>query len=314
MTAGHGGMRGPEGTEDAQDALGDGRAGEYGGMDALMAAITGEALPREARRDPGFLAAHRAAEADVAVLRGQLAWLAEALTGDVSGEETRQEAGAGVCGEPARPPRPAQPARPPRPAQVSRSARRPRAAVRPPGPGRRPPRPGRPSGRRRTLRFALGSLAGGAAFALVAGFGWMVTHGSGGAGGEAGTSSAAKSVRTPATDAGPPADPALELACSRLVVEGTVTRVEPGGSSPWSRVTLTVLHSYKPAHGPGEVGFLLGGGARPAPRTGQHVLVTVGAGNEKASLWAVGDARVAVGRAWITEALAASRHTTCGGR
>ncbi|MFI2757953.1 hypothetical protein ACH5A3_03610, partial [Streptomyces echinatus] len=63
-----------------------GEFGEYDGMDALMAAITGDPLPEEARRDPVFLAEHRAAEADVAVLRDRLAWLAEALTGDERGE------------------------------------------------------------------------------------------------------------------------------------------------------------------------------------------------------------------------------------
>jgi hypothetical protein len=41
------------------------------------------------------------------------------------------------------------------------------------------------------------------------------------------------------------------------------------------------------------------------------VLVRVGQGQRTASLWAVGDARVAAERAWITEALPESRHTTC---
>ncbi|EST24748.1 hypothetical protein [Streptomyces roseochromogenus] len=112
-------------------------------------------------------------------------------------------------------------------------------------------------------------------------------------------------------ETGPPADPARELACSRLAVEGTVAKVEPERSSRWSRITLTVTRSYKPAHGPAEVTFLLGRGAQPAPHPGQRALVTVAAGHRNASLWAVGDTRVAVNRAWITEALPQSRHTTC---
>ncbi|MER6568460.1 hypothetical protein ABT288_20370, partial [Streptomyces sp. NPDC001093] len=86
-------------------------------MDALMAAITGEPLPEEAHPDPGFLAGHRAAEADLAVLREQLTWLAEALTG---------ERGDGAV--------PAEAAVSPRPVS------RPRGAARPVGAGRRPPR------------------------------------------------------------------------------------------------------------------------------------------------------------------------------
>ncbi|MET8806743.1 hypothetical protein [Streptomyces sp. NPDC004546] len=267
-------------------------AGEYGGMDALMAAVTGEPLPEEARRDPGFLAEHRAAEADVAVLKEQLTWLAEALTGErANGDET----------EPGESPRPV-----PRPRGVTRPVR---AGRRPP----RPPRPGRPSGPRRALRVAFGVLAGATAFALVAGFGWMVSHT--GASDDNSASAADKKAGDAGAkvsgDGGRPADPELDLACSRLVVEGTVARVEPQGQSPWSRITLKVIRSYKPAHGPAEVGFLLGSAAEPAPRTGQHVLVRVGVGQRTASLWAVGDTRVAVNRAWITEALPASRHTAC---
>ncbi|MGW2447182.1 hypothetical protein ACWCSW_24195, partial [Streptomyces sp. NPDC001675] len=56
--------------------------GEHGGMDALMAAITGDPLPPDAHDDPALLARRRSAEADVAVLRDQLVWLAEALTGE----------------------------------------------------------------------------------------------------------------------------------------------------------------------------------------------------------------------------------------
>ncbi|MEU6775648.1 hypothetical protein [Streptomyces sp. NPDC046759] len=288
MTAGHGGAQDPDGTGDA---------GEYGGMDALMAAITGEPLPEEARRDPAFLAGHRAAEADVAVLREQLALIAEALTGEradgVPGER-------GAPGEHAGKPRTV-----PRPRGVTRPVR---AGRRPP----RPPRPGRPSGPRRALRVAFGTLAGATACALAVGFGWLVAH-SGGSDDNAGA--AAKGVGdAPAKisgDDGKPSDPARVLACSRLVVEGTVAEVEPQQQSRRSRITLTVIRSYEPAHGPARVSFLLGPGATPAPRPGQHVLVRIGSGRTVPGLWAVGDTRVAANRAWITEALPKSRHTTC---
>ncbi|MFE3636065.1 hypothetical protein ACFXOG_17845, partial [Streptomyces sp. NPDC059168] len=75
--------------------------GEHGGMDALMAAITGAPLPPDAHDDPALLAAHRSAEADVAVLREQLNRLAEALTGDPwPGRPARGTAGAREPGGP----------------------------------------------------------------------------------------------------------------------------------------------------------------------------------------------------------------------
>ncbi|MGW1283890.1 hypothetical protein ACWD4N_09245 [Streptomyces sp. NPDC002586] len=318
MTAEHEGARGAGSAGSAGGARG------YGGMDALMAAITGEPLPEEARRDPAFLAEHRAAEADVAVLKGQLAWLAEALTGEMAdgaaadGEPTGRGAAdrkaadkESAPGEPVPVPVPvpAPAPAPVRPVPAPWSPRRPRGVGRRPAGTARPPRPGRPTGPRRVLRIALGSLAGCAALALVVGFGWMVTHSAGSVDDSGAASAADRSGRASAVETGPPADPARALACSRLVVEGTVAKVEPERPTPWSRVTLTVTRSYKPAHGPAEVTFLLAGGARPAPRTGQHVLVAVGAGLQNASLWVVGDTRVGVNRAWITEALPRSGHS-----
>jgi len=51
----------------------------HNGVDALMAAITGEPLPDRVREDPAFLAEHRKAEADVALLREQLGLIGNAL-------------------------------------------------------------------------------------------------------------------------------------------------------------------------------------------------------------------------------------------
>ncbi|MFD9092340.1 hypothetical protein [Streptomyces collinus] len=367
-------------------------AREYAGMDALMAAITGDPLPEEALRDPAYVAEHRAAEADVALLRDRLTRLADALTAENPGErptpaprnptaaETTPageadagttaptgeaddvapageadeettvpageadgaatvpageagagtiapagEAGAGTTapageadadttasageadagttaptGEAAGPVAPV------------RSGRRLGGATRPAAPAR----PGRPRGARRALRVAVGSLAGVAALGMVGGLGMLVAR-TGGNGGDAKSSAAdgAKSAgQAPAKisgDAGRPDAPAQVLACYKLVVEGTVATVEPRSGSPWTRIELTVRRAYEPEHAPARVAFDLDAGARPAPRAGQHVLVGVGRGQTNASLWAVGDTRVAVNRAWITEALPAARHTGC---
>jgi hypothetical protein len=53
---------------------------EHDGPDALMAALTDEPLPWTAAADPAFLAEHRSAQADVAVLREQLRIIGETLT------------------------------------------------------------------------------------------------------------------------------------------------------------------------------------------------------------------------------------------
>jgi hypothetical protein len=53
---------------------------EHDGLDALMAAITDEPLPQSSTDDPAFLAEHRSARADVALLREQLRIIGETLT------------------------------------------------------------------------------------------------------------------------------------------------------------------------------------------------------------------------------------------
>ncbi|MFC9912324.1 hypothetical protein [Streptomyces sp. NPDC127197] len=53
---------------------------EHNGADALMAAITDDPLTDEARADAAFMAEHRSATADVALLREQLEVIGRALT------------------------------------------------------------------------------------------------------------------------------------------------------------------------------------------------------------------------------------------
>jgi hypothetical protein len=72
----------------------------YDGADALMAAITGEQPPAEARADTAFMAEHRKAEADVEMLRRQLGIIADALARDTRTDEKPA---------PVRAPRPARP-------------------------------------------------------------------------------------------------------------------------------------------------------------------------------------------------------------
>ncbi|MEV5731865.1 hypothetical protein [Streptomyces sp. NPDC052292] len=346
--------------------------GEHGGMDALMAAITGTPLPPRAQRDPALLAEHRSAEADVAVLREQLVRLAEVLTGEPQQPAPEATPGAGAGATAADGPVGAGagggaggagaegaqrvgtedaegvesegaggvgrsaadgsagggaggvgggaegtgmegadgagtevtsgPVPGAAPAGL-RGAGRPRSVRRPGGAGR----PGRPGGVRRGARVVLGSVAGVMAFGLVAVLGWAVVHSGGGMSAGSDKSADAKSrADGPARAAGGPA-----LSCYRLLAEGTVTRVDRKTRAPRIRVVLTVTRSYRPAHGPSEVTFLLGDTASPTPRSGQHVLAGVGRGRQEASLWAVGDARVADERARLTGTAPESAPAPC---
>ncbi|MGW3267385.1 hypothetical protein [Streptomyces sp. NPDC001056] len=272
MTAGNGehgecGERGERGGhEEHGEHGGHGERGEHGryggGLDALMAAITGEPVPAEARRDPAFLAEHRVAEADIAVLRAGLGRLAAELD----------------------PPVPAHPAHPARPVRSAHPA-------------------GDRARRRRPFRIALTSLAAAGALCLIAGIGWLGAHPGGGG--------VSADGAVPGGKAGLPTGSREEPGCAEVIVEGTVVKVAPQGSR--TRVTVAVERSYKPAHGPAEVGFLLGGDARPDPRPGQHVLVEVGRGGRDASRWTVGDAAVAAERARIEAALPGTGRTACPG-
>ncbi|MGW9030021.1 hypothetical protein ACWGQ5_39175 [Streptomyces sp. NPDC055722] len=265
-------------------------AAEYDGADALMAAITGEPLPDAARADAEFMAGHRAALADVAVLREQLGIIGDAL------------------------------AAPPGEASSPAAVRASRKDAAPDEAGRvtdrdipHVPRPVRRARRGRALRIAFGSLAAVAALAVVVGLGRLLSLSGAQSDSKGSADVASKSAGAAGkTDGdGPvPSDPEREVACSRLVVEGTVAEVGPLGD-PRIRVVLTVTRYYRPDHGPARVTFLLDRGAEPQPRRGQHVLIRIPQGADGPTLWAVGGERVAANRAWITGALPGSLHTAC---
>ena len=250
---------------------------EYDGVDALLAAITDEPLPEAARADAAFMAEHRAATADVALLRQQLGIIGHALSEP----------------EPEPQPQP-EPAPAPKPVSSLRPVRRRHPGLR---------------------ALAFGTLALAVVATMITGLAWLVAHN--GASDDTASSSADSGAKSSAGaaelsgDGPPPSDPELVLACDRLVVEGTVARVEARTDSPWTRIVLTVIRSYKPAKGPSQVSFLIDDGADPRPRKGQHVLVGIGRDARNASLWAVGDDRVAANRDWIVRALPGSQSRVC---
>lgn len=245
---------------------------EYEGVDALLAAITDEALPEGAGDDPEFMSEHRSAVADVALLREQLAVIGDALA-------DRTEEAKPI------------PVRAPR-----KRARRPEGAPR--NRGRRP------------LALALGTLVAATVAAMVVGMGWLLAHNGGGAMSSS-DSSGAKAADNGSAGGGTSLSTPGHLACARLVVEGTVAHVEPLPGTTENRITLHVDRYYKPEKGKAEVVLLLDEEVAPRPREGEHVLVAVHDDPATPTGWTTGEKAITHEREWILKALPASRTLTC---
>lgn len=168
--------------------------------------------------------------------------------------------------------------------------------------------------RPKPLAVALKGLVAAVGAGLVIGMGWLVTQSGGmGAGGDQGGSAASdSSVGRPQTsgedaklgDAG-------YLACARIVVEGIVTEVETVPGTGQDRITLDVTRYYKPEKGRERITFPLETGAEPSLRAGEHMLVGVSGEQAHPDMWTTGEKEIARDRAWITEALPASRTFPC---
>ncbi|WNM35164.1 hypothetical protein RKE30_34765 [Streptomyces sp. Li-HN-5-11] len=175
-------------------------------------------------------------------------------------------------------------------------------------PGRPAPRPPR-ARKPRARALVLGALAAAVAVSAAVGLGRLATQG----GGVVSDTSAEKAGSAASRARPSGAGTAQYLACARLVAEGTVLAVTPAPGGNADSVTLRVTRSYRPDHSRAEVRFLLGPGTEPRPRAGDHVLVGMPRAGASPDLWAVGDAEVARGRAWIVKALPESRTLTCDG-
>ncbi|MFD5817881.1 hypothetical protein [Streptomyces sp. NPDC127038] len=261
---------------------------EYEGLDPLLAAITDEELPEGARHDVLFMAEHRAAAADLDALREQLV-----VIGDALADSGRTEGRAGG----------------------SRSVR---GSVRPGGGGRSPAsrrygdgRPGSSPGRRSRLRVALavgaGTLAAAAVASMVVGLGRLVTQGSGDRADEKSAAAGAKA------DSGSRASLSAPgyIACSRLLVEGTVTGVTPVPGTTRDRVTLDVYHYYKPATGERKVTFLMDRNVVPRLHRGEEALIGIQRHASTPDIWTTGEQAIARERSWIVKALPESLDARC---
>ncbi|MFD8227401.1 hypothetical protein ACFV16_24870 [Streptomyces massasporeus] len=249
---------------------------------ALMAVITGEAPGDDTLADDAFRAAYRSATDDVALLREQLGLLGRALAEPERAADPEQaadpgpEGGAGVSVTPLA-------------AQRTRTRSR------------------------RPLDMALKGLVAAVGAGLVIGMGWLVVQSDGmGAGDDQGGSAAAdSSAERPQAGADAKLGHAGYLACARIVVEGTVAGVETLPGSGQDRITLDVARYYKPDKGGKRITFPMDTGVDPRLRAGDHVLVGIPTGQAEPDIWTTGEKAIARDRAWITEALPASRTIPC---
>ncbi|MFE7900877.1 hypothetical protein ACFU3E_25900 [Streptomyces sp. NPDC057424] len=282
--------------------------GEYDGMDPLMAVLAGDPVPEEARRDAAFMAAHDAAAADVALLRRQLG-----LLGDTLARAGEAEAGADT-GTPAERTEPGPGATAGSgPGGLSAAAGGEGAAE--PGGGGGSPVTAL-SSRRRTRpaprAVALKGLVAAVGASLVIGMGWLVTQSGGmGAGGDQGAASDSAGGRPQTSGEDAKLGHAGYLACARIVVEGTVAGVETLPGTGRDRITLDVARYYKPDKGRKRITFPVETGVEPRLRAGDHVLVGIPGGQAGPDMWTTGEKEIARDRAWITEALPASRTSPC---
>ncbi|MDX2539173.1 hypothetical protein [Streptomyces scabiei] len=281
----------------------DGRV--YAGMDALMAALLDEPLPEQALEDAEFMAARDAAAADVALLREQLGFLGEtlAVTGD--------DAGAG-----APPGRPAA-ARPgdaagaeTDPGRVSGPATAPTASVTPLLP--------RPDRARRALSIAYKGLAAAAvaSVVLVLGWGFTQTEGSSSTAKSDSAADGAAASRAPdqQSDGGGDSGSLSRqgyVACSRIIVEGTVTEVQPVPGAAQDRITVDVRRWIKPEKGGKQIVFPMDQDVDPRLKEGDHVLVGIPRHDAHPDVWTTDEAQIARDGAWMEEALPGSEELSC---
>ncbi|MBQ0849022.1 hypothetical protein J8N05_12480 [Streptomyces sp. BH-SS-21] len=238
----------------------------YEGIDALLAALTDEPLPAGARDDPEFMAEHRSAVADVALLGEQLRIMGDTLA-DGPTDTGPTDTGATDTGatDPGRPG-----------AGLKARPTRASAPLRPPGAPKKAPGPRR---LRRYAGAAMGALVIAAGTALLGGLVWLGAQG--GADSDAGSKSDTSAAKSEGggdgggdTSAYPPE---MRLACSRILAEGTVRSIASTGDGN-VRVVLEVKRYYRPEQSAADhptVTVTLPEEAREDLRTGTYTLVRV---------------------------------------
>lgn len=188
----------------------------------------------------------------------------------------------------------------------------------PPTPAPKPARVGPSRARVWVPKLALGSLAVAAAASVVAGLGWLIATGGPNAMSSSDDSGSGASAQKSEADGAPDADAGTRfgsphyLACTRLVVEGTVTSVERLVDGVQLRITVDVIRYYKQdGQQPDKLTYVIEDTFARGLVKGDRVLFGVPKGDAVPDHWVVGEKQVAQERAWIQASLPESRKLTC---
>ncbi|MBA2806170.1 hypothetical protein E0500_001495 [Streptomyces sp. KM273126] len=152
----------------------------------------------------------------------------------------------------------------------------------------------------------------------VVGLGWTISQGGAGVHGASSDSAASseehagKAQDTSGTPDGVTSQDGLAyVACARLIVEGTVTGVEPAPDTGLSRVALDVERYYKPDKGDEEVVFPVEEREARRLREGEPVLIGIHRDEAKPDLLVTGEKRIAQERSWIERAVPGAESVRC---
>ncbi|MFI7007500.1 hypothetical protein [Streptomyces sp. NPDC050145] len=162
-----------------------------------------------------------------------------------------------------------------------------------------------PARRRRPLRIAVGALVAACAASLAGGLVWLGVNG-------AGTSSLSSADKAAGAKAGEDAKRSPEgfVACSALIAEGTVTRVDPVPGTRQDRITLRVTRYFKPETGARTVTFPMDRDVLPRLKPGDRPLISIPVGSREPDNWALGEDRTPL-RTMVVEALPGAKNLPC---
>ncbi|MEU7582463.1 hypothetical protein AB0B50_33320 [Streptomyces sp. NPDC041068] len=167
------------------------------------------------------------------------------------------------------------------------------------------------SAARHRFTVALGTAAATLAAVVVGGLAYLaVDAGQGAMDDEDASKGAASEARGGDGSADADLTPEGFVACSRLIVEGTVTAVDAVPGAGRDRITLDVSRYIKPLTGDDTVVFPMDHDVDPRLRTGDRVLITIPRGEAEPDNWATGKDRTHL-RTMIDKALPGSKKIRC---
>ncbi|MFE1953886.1 MULTISPECIES: hypothetical protein [Streptomyces] len=162
-----------------------------------------------------------------------------------------------------------------------------------------------PARRRRPFRIAVGALVAACAASLAGGLVWLGVNG-------AGTPALSSADKAAGAKAGEDAKRTPEgfVACSALIAEGTVLRVDPVPGTRQDRITLRVTRYFKPETGARTVTFPMDRDVLPRLKPGDRPLISIPVGSREPDNWALGKDRTPL-RTMVVEALPGAKNLPC---